>query len=74
MTGNETACKMGVFSWFVKSPSTQLLLTNESRKTHLNRRCWHFCWHFHSRISLFYQGSNDIRHEALLVTSAGIRR
>jgi hypothetical protein len=46
VTGNETARKMGVFQYFVKSPRTQLLVTNESEKTHSNRRCWHFCWHF----------------------------
>src|SRR6266496_4569035 len=45
VTGNETACKMGVSRCFVKSPSTQSLLTNESDKTHSNRCCWHFCWH-----------------------------
>ncbi len=46
MTGNETACKMGVSRCYVKSPSTQSLLTNEAEKTHPNRHCWHFCWHF----------------------------
>jgi hypothetical protein len=46
VTGNETACKMGVSRCFVKSPSTQSVLTNESGKTHSNRRCWHFCCHF----------------------------
>jgi len=49
MTGNETAGKMGVFRCFVKSLSTQLVLTNESKKNHLSRRCWHFCWHFERR-------------------------
>ena len=33
MTGNETACKMGVSRCFVKSPSTQSLLTNESENS-----------------------------------------
>lgn len=62
MTGNETACKMGVISWFVKSPSTQLLLTNESRKTHLNRRCWHFCCHcfgLEARVGLLHSPSDQ---------------
>src|SRR2546425_8890562 len=31
---------------FVKSPSIQSLLTNESGKTQSKRRCWHFCRHF----------------------------
>src|SRR5262245_223196 len=45
VTGNETARKMGVLRLFVKSLSTQPVLTNESETTHPNRRCWHFCWH-----------------------------
>jgi hypothetical protein len=46
VTGNETTCKMGMFRCFVKSPSTQSPLANQSEKIHLNGRCWHFCWHF----------------------------
>jgi hypothetical protein len=47
VTGNETACKMGFSRCSVKSPRTQLLPTNESDKTHLNRHCRHFCWMRH---------------------------
>jgi hypothetical protein len=46
VTGDETACKMGVFRHSVKSPGAQSLLTNESEKTHPKRSCWHFCCHF----------------------------
>jgi hypothetical protein len=41
----------------VKSPSTQLLLTNESDKTHLNRHCWHFCWHLRWHWNRQFPGS-----------------
>jgi hypothetical protein len=67
VTGNETACKMGVSWLFVKPLSTQSLLTYKSETTHLNRRCWHFCWHFLSRIRLFLSGMNDIPEYPLYV-------
>src|SRR5260370_11414978 len=73
MTGNETACKMGVSRCFVKSPSTQLPLTNESEKTHSNRHCWHFCW-----VLLLAQFDSENPHMVASSVgafhSAGIRR
>jgi hypothetical protein len=48
---------MGISRCSVKSPSTQLLLTNESAKTHLNRHCWHFCWHLRWHWNRQFPGS-----------------
>src|ERR1022692_4271971 len=48
---------MGISRCSVKSPSTQLPLTNESDKTHLNRHCWHFCWHLRWHWNRQFPGS-----------------